>query len=415
MKKTFTLIFLWIPLLVSAQAFSLASLSDQKAAWNIEVGEDFWHIKTAATDLSTEIQPRSFLFLPDASPKWAYKNPHTEIKIVGMEPITQYLRFNIKFKANQEFGAKLDELALDYAISPSWGLRAGVVDYKTTWCQTYDADSPWIVAPTLACSSSMFVDTSGGAPGVQSYVNLDLSQNYNLQALVGVYNPLVLNYASDEFAQWIPSPQYQVKKNNKVGGSLNLFNTWTGTEYRLSWLHSQQSAYSPESDFLGTTNQSTDLIYAGVNFALNGQAQLQLTRTQQYLSNDCTAVYQSKCDDHLKDTRSTNTLKLLYHFTNKDVLGASFSRHQIRSQLGTNAASGIQWDNDFYREHHNGWGVAWRHQWTPQVFTAVQLQLADQSLGYSSNGYIGLKLPANSGIYASSGSALGVRLAYRFN
>jgi hypothetical protein len=272
-----------------------------------------------------------------------------------------------------------------------------------------------MVAPTLACSSKAFVDTSGGAPGVQSYVNLDLNQNYNLQALVGIYNPLVLNYASDEFALWIPSPQYQVKKNNKVGASLNLFNTWTATEYRLSWLHSQQSAFSPEVDFLGTTNQSTDLIYAGVNFALNGQAQLQLSRTQQYLSNDCTAVYQSKCDDHLKDTRSTNTLKLLYHFTNKDVLGASFSHHQIRSQLGTNAGSGIAWDNDFYRENHNGWGVAWRHQWTPQVFTAVQLQLADQSLGYSSNGYIGLKLPANSGIYASSGTALGVRLGYRFN
>lgn len=414
MKKIFTLIFLWIPLLVSAQAFSLASLSDQKAAWNIEVGEDFWNIKTSATDLSPAIQPRSYLFLPDSQTQWAYKNPHTEIKIVGMEPITQYLRFNMKFRADQEFGAKLDELALDYVVSPSWGFRVGVVDYKTTWCQTYDVDSPWIVAPSLACSSREFVDTSGGAPGVQSYVNLDLSQNYNLQALVGIYNPLVLNYASDEFAQWIPSPQYQVKKNNKLGGSLNLFNTWTGTEYRLSWLHSQQSAYSPESNFLATTDQSTDLIYAGVNFALNGQAQLQLTRTQQYLSNHCTAVYQEKCGD-LKDTRSTNTIKLLYHFTNKDVLGASYSRHQISSQLGINAGSGITWDNDFYRENHNGWGLAWRHQWTPQVFTAVQLQLADQSFGYSPSKYADWGVPTNTGMFNSSGSALGVRLAYRFN
>ena len=195
---------------------------------------------------------------------------------------------------------------------------------------------------------------------------------------------------------------------------MNLFNTWTGTEYRLSWLHSQQSAYSPESNFLATTDQSTDLIYAGVNFALNGQAQLQLTRTQQYLSNHCTAVYQEKCGD-LKDTRSTNTIKLLYHFTNKDVLGASYSRHQISSQLGINAGSGITWDNDFYRENHNGWCLAWRHQWTPQVFTAVQLQLADQSLGYSPSKYADWCVPTNTGMFNSSGSALGVRLAYRFN
>ena len=417
MKKTVPLIFLWIPLWASAQSMSLAGANDQKAAFSAEVGESFWSIKNSASaDISPAIQPKTFLFLPDADTKWAYRNPHTELKVVGSQPITPFVHLNLKFKADQQFGTKLDELSLDWALSPSWGFRAGVVDYKTTWCQNYDADSPWIVSPTLACSNRMFAETSGGAPGVQSYINLEVGQRYNMQALVGVYNPLIMNYAPKEFAQWIPSEQYQVRKNNKLGGSLNLLNTWTGTEYRLSWVHTQQEAFSPEQNILGTTRQHTDLIYAGANFILTPTVQLQLTRTQQYLSNNCEAVYQAQCQpDHVQDMSSTDTVKLLYHLSPKDVLGASYSHHQIASQSGVSVGSITQWDNDFYRETHNGWGFAWRHAWAPQVFSAVQLQLQDQSLGYSPSAYAAMNLPTSYGTFSSSGWALGLKLAYIFN
>jgi hypothetical protein len=365
---------------------------------NWQVAEDFWSIRrNVGPDTHEYIRPSEYLFLPDSNIQWTYRNPSTSVQVAGVKRLGANLQLDIKFRANQQVGAKLDQFGLSYEISSMWGWRAGIVDYRTTWCQTYEPDSPWIYIPTLSCENHNFLDTAGGAPGVQTYINLEVSDQYRVQALLGVYDPLKFNYATQEFGLYQPSQEYAVLRNQKWGASLNVLDDYTGTEYRLSWIRARQLAWSPESSLLFYTHQRTDMLYAAMQQTLAERWNVVGSHTWRQFKNYCVDTSQASCEGAVALVGGMTTLEAVYLWDARNSVGLAYSKYQV---LATWADTG----SEFAHEAHRALAVSWRKNWTHHWFSVVQWQRSDQVLGYY-----------NTVDFPSMGVILGVRVGYRFD
>lgn len=376
---------------------------------SLEAGLDAWHMNSsvkAPDDPRARYFANQFLYLPDSYTQWNYRDVSPWLKLAVRHNLAKGMVVNLKFDANQSVGSRLNELSLDKAISPFLGFRAGLVSYKTTWCRTYDADSPWMREPDAFCSVSSFREIRDASPGAQVYANFQ-HRDFLYQAILGVYRPRAFNYAPREFSDWWPTPAYQVTQNDKIGASLNVMHMETGDEFRLSWLRAKQVAFSPEPTVLGTTRQETDLIYAGLNHFVTPSLSIRGTYSLFGMNNTCVSEVGNyyDCADALADRRTFKTIELIYRLGERDAFALGRAEYRIRSALsfrpGQSAPLVVL--NDFYRQSNRQTALSWRHEWGGGVFSIVQWSYADHFTKYVETDPL-----------TGTGHAVGVRVGYRY-
>lgn len=177
--------------LSSASAMTDGSTGD----WIFKVGVDTWQLDASvAKDPQPWNAQNTNLLLPNAVTKWQYQPSSAFASVIGYQPISSDTHVSLKSRADQTMGLRLDEAMVQHMISPSLGLRFGVVNYKSSWCRTYEPDSGWIREVETICVTKGFRDVTGGAPGLQIFTHQAWG-DYLVQSQIGMYRPLALNYA----------------------------------------------------------------------------------------------------------------------------------------------------------------------------------------------------------------------------
>lgn len=384
-------------------------------------GVDYWKVNSGAKDFydplsGFQVNSRTYLYLPDTGNTWDTKNPHEWIRMYSTRTIDN-TTFTLKARADQEQGLRVDEASVDYAISPELGLRAGIVDYKISWCQTYEKNSAWIREPDFFCSSNNSQedakDLTGGSPGLQTYVNFETG-NYRTQAIAGIYNPLLLNYSPKEFSFLLlfgNSPDYyQVQKNRKIGLSINTINMITGTEYRLSFIRSNQLAtptyndiYLPESNGQVVSN----VLYFGYSTLVSESGILKITQTLS--STHLDAYYLSQDPNYTSiftqpDHRSSTLLEFDQSLSENLKIAIAQSNFKIRASVYplTTYFDPIQ---NFYLQNFSSQSVSLAYR--INASSQITAQMSHSKL---STGYLIDEFP----IYGSSGNYYGLRYTHFF-
>lgn len=184
----------WRPVPLALLFCWLNSAGVQAQSISAMVGVDAWDIRADASLPSTQ----RLLFLADSTPQWTYRNPSAWVRFDGQWSVSESLSARFKFRGDQSADWRVDELNLGWAISPTLGLSAGVLDYKTSWCRTYDVESTWVRENDPFCTVRTTDQATGSAPGLQAHTQWD-TRDHQWQAQVGVYNPLLLNHDRQEF------------------------------------------------------------------------------------------------------------------------------------------------------------------------------------------------------------------------
>jgi hypothetical protein len=118
----------------------LDSATNKAIKFNVQLGLDAWDLKTPDRS-NAPLKGVDRLYLANSYTQWSYRNPSAWIKTSGQWDISSNLSLTYKARADQSVGTQLDDLNFDYRLSPKLGFRAGVLDYKTSWCRTYETDS----------------------------------------------------------------------------------------------------------------------------------------------------------------------------------------------------------------------------------------------------------------------------------
>jgi hypothetical protein len=366
------------------------------------VGVDAWRLSPKT--------PETLLMLPTNS-EWHYKSVSPWLTFDGQLTVHRNAVLSLKVRADQAMGTHVDEMSLNWSVSPSLGFKAGVVSYKTSWCRTYDIDSPWVRENDPFCMVKTTSDASGGAPGVQVYANAPLG-SYRVQGLVGVYRPLLMNYNTTEFSN-VPYPNAHIDRNNKKGLSVSVQNLETATEFRLGLLNADQSEY-----VFGSWNtepfrvyQNYNMVFVGGAFYVTPQVQVRAqTLRHNMVSNDRSVPgsawpsYQGGVDL----ARRSDVLEVNYWHSSQDVLAFAVSRYTYdNSYTMTNyPAAGYFTDRNYFVYKNKNLSASWRHDWSKGVYTAVQWS-------YNSLDLYNRRITAAPNREAG-GHGLGVRLGYQF-
>jgi hypothetical protein len=389
--------------------YSQTEIYPHRSHWNYQVGIDTWHLNASVEKdpIPGFIEANSNLLLPNSYTKWQFKETSPFGRVTGTEQLSRDVSFNFKARADQAQGVKVNEASFQKDISPFLAFRAGVVDYKTSWCRTYDTDNGWIQDIEAFCVTPQFRDVSGGAPGVQVVANTTWN-DYQLQTLAGIYNPLLLNYAPKEFGNSVPSPQYSVTSNKKTSLNLNVLDLMTSLETRISYVHTDQMAYSPETNLVGTTKQAYDLLYFGLNVPTRyPDLSVRLTHVLQDQKATCrssVAQLASACNQNTTSQKHSTTIQLSYIHTSSDLFSLGLSETEIAQQADfftPDLQVFTHLEDQFYIRLHQA-SAAWRHDWGDGFFAIGQFIKAKQT-----SGQLGIRNP-------SDGYAIGFRLGYQY-
>ncbi len=367
-----------------------------------EMGLDAWAISpkrpAMATDGASATATHSYdaLGLPDTDTEWHFKPVSPWLRFSGSAQLASDVEANFKFRADQVAGMHVDAANLDWAASPSFGFRAGVVNFSTNWCRTYDVDSPWVAEPDFFCRSNGYMNINNAAPGVQAYTNTSLGA-YRVQTVVGLYRPLFMLYNSDEFGFHPPKQNFHIDFNRKIGAAVNVLNTQTATQVRLGTLRSDEGgAYAPGSEVDGhrTRQNLIDNYYFGFDTAVRPFLRFRYTWSQyrSHLISDELPVIQDK--------EYSQTVELIYDWQATDVLALGMSKFSIAAAQN-DVSQNIRAD-DYYYQLSPAYFAAWRHQWGEAIYSTLQWTHATQTSGY------------NGARSSGSGSALGLRLGFQF-
>jgi hypothetical protein len=368
--------------------------------YNAQLGVDVWQFESD--------KPEKLLMMA-TNTQWRYKPVSPWATFDGRLMLSSLATVSLKARANQEMGSHVDELSADLAVSPSFGVKAGVLDYKTSWCRTYDIDSPWVRENDPFCTVVSTSGPSGGAPGLQAYVNLPIG-NYRVQSIVGVYSPLAFNYNTTEFSNASYKLSH-VTKNQKQGASISALNLDTATEFRVGVLQAQQalSAYESWNEPVFQVEQAYELVFAGVSFyvapKLNIRMQtLRHARVNKEISNPNVDGPHVRRGDNLK--RSSQVVEFNYQLTAEDLIGVAFSKYLYNATLTeTNyPLGGYTVYPDYYVYAQKAMSVAWRHDWSRGIFTVLQLTQSQLALN---DRLTNIDRTAKA-------TGLGMRLAYQF-
>ncbi len=397
-----------------ASAKAQPSIDDvDQAKWSYQLGTDAWRI-SASTQVDSNlgiVDERSNLLLPDTDTKWQYRNVSAYGWVIGNKPLTRDSTVAFKAQANQTLGLRVDEALIESRISPFLGARLGVVDYKTSWCRTYESNSVWIRDVEPICNFQNFRDVTGGAPGAQVFVQ-NTWESYLVQTQVGIYRPLLFNYAPKEFGDFVPAPSpedpYLVQSNKKVGFNINVLNLDNAIEGRLSFIKGTQQAFTPDSDKLGTTTQNNEAIYAALSFPINKTVTGRLTHFQQ--SQDATCLSEvaaiAACNLNYTFKKSFNAIEVASQLSPRDTLGIGLSEATYNYKESVFLSYDFFFKDDVRETKIRQLNAAWRHHWAQGFFTNIQLI---KSLHRTS-----LTSEATNTRTPSNGYAIGLRLGYQY-
>lgn len=388
---------------LGAFAQSLGTLATTK--WSFQIGADAWALDASKKNDTEKsyVEDNSNLLLPNSYNQWPYQDFSGYGRLTGSLQLGSGVEASVKVRADQTVGFRVDEAFAQKNISPFLGIRAGVVDYKTSWCRTYESDTVWIREVEVICNTPQFRDVTGGAPGAQILVNNTLG-NYLIQSQAGIYRPLFLDFAQREFGNVVPGSDYRVDRNDKLGLNVNVVNLETALEARVSYIQAIQRAYSPE--LLGTTKQASDLIYLGLSFPLSHQLNFRTTHVLQILKATCrseVAQLGSACNLNRSDKKISTSFELTYRLDMADALSVGFNELDWQSQeTWFTPASDLFAQADLFSVASRQISIAWRREWGSGFHSVVQ---ALQSVQKTQREGIS---------YPSNGWALGVRLGYQF-
>jgi len=377
----------------------------------LQVGLDAWKLKPSVdrdyfygpfpqdADLSHTV-----LALPSSRTAWHYRTVSPWYKFQGSISPYRSLVLSTKFRADQSIGFRLDELSADYAFSDFLGVRAGIVDYKLSWCSAYDVTSPWIFEPNAFCSLRFTSTVTGGAPGFQTYFNNKYGK-YRVQTIGGVYIPGFANYEVREFGNFTldGSPQRN-DKHIKLGLSLNLLNVDSGTTIRLSWIQSRQQA---QSERLSEGTQISNMTYAGLNFNVTSRLSLKLTRSDYFGSiniNDQFPFEYTWTGSTQKIHFSNSTAELRYSLNQRNTFAIAYSQYKYGIN-NFNIPPGLFQsyqitDGKFFALDRQQISASWRYDWDSGLFAIAQLSYTNVTNGY------------NDGRYKANALAAGLRVGF---
>lgn len=379
--------------------------------YTAQAGVDAWSLAPKA--------PGRYFLMPNNS-TWRYRPVSVWGTFDGQMGINKNLSLTVRARADQYMGTHVDEAAAAWGFSPSLGVKAGLVSYKTSWCRTYDMDSPWVRENDPFCTTPSTSMAVGGAPGLQLYANSAIGP-YRLQALVGVYRPLLFNYNTTEFSNtgYTPS-KLHIDVNDKTGASLSVLHEPSSTQARVGVLETKQSAlYSNDVIVDPATleiykgfnriNQSNSAVFVGVSFylapTLNVRAQ---TLRHQNVSGQWAAASGGAIyDSGIEMLRRSDVMEFNYQYNPQNLWGLALSKYQFDY-------------TDIYSNYPNpgfgrtprefqltGVSASWRHDWDKGVFTVVQL--TRNNLHLQNWGVENPKLYETLHV-----EGLGVRLGYQF-
>ena len=379
----------------------------------VQFGVDSWSIRSSAMT-NTEpgyVEEKTNLLLPDAYPVWNYRSISPFLRVFGEKPLGADLTLNVKAGVDQFLGVRVDGLNLDWMISSKLGIRTGIVEYKTNWCQTYEASSPWVKEINPLCATKPNLDVTGGAPGIQAYTNSQQG-DYVLQTSFGVYDPLLFKYAPSEYGNVVLSTGFKVNSNKKWSATVNALNVQTGLEYRMSFLRAIQSASIPDVGISGVSMQTYDMVFAGVGYPLFKNLRLDFEGNERLQKINVASQFSDSYNFDSVTKSYSLTAAAIYQLNEANLLAVSFSanRGKIYDENIYNASSVLQeqispallWPANLI-------GIAWRLDFNEQSYLSLQFTHSVAATWTSS---LASGLAQQS--YPSSGSALGLRVGYLY-
>lgn len=384
----------------------LSGVGVQAQSLNALVGMDAWDIETRTSRPSTQ----RLLFLADSTPQWTYRNPNAWLRVDGQWDASESLSARLKFRGDQSSDWRVDELNVDWAISPTLGVSAGVVDFKTSWCRTYDVESTWVRENDPFCTVRTTDQATGSAPGLQAHTQWD-TRDHQWQAQVGLYNPLLLNHDTKEFNNQVLLYDSEVIENQKAGFSISAVNVLTSTEWRLSYLHTDQTANNRSSLAYPRFKkpQQVQLWYAGVGFDVRPGLRARLTHLNSRLDSTFTDSFSPSFDYTRQYDRLSSTAELQWNLDGVNRLGLAYSVYRADTddffqRKGSHATRTRLVDGTF---KNTSWSASWRRDWSRTVYTALQWTQADVGVDWR----VTARVPDLS---QASGHALGLRLGWRY-
>lgn len=374
-----------------------------------QVGLGAWHLSDGAKD-----QPsRHFLLTPNANTKWPYSDAAPWYTLQSQLRVGTEGEWVLRSRGNQGYGGSLDELSYAHFISPALGVRAGVLDYRATWCREYDLDNPWVRESDPFCTARFTNLATASAPAMQVYATVEAGA-YQVQGLAGLFRPLALGYERKEFSNLILPSSATVTKNQKRALSVNAVNKLTSTEWRVSWLGADQSlfdstifqfnnpAFFPSSQL--KYHQSVNTYFAGVSWQLLPSLRSRLTHLSSQLQARCeflnpAAGDAGPCGNQF--SKSSTVWELGYQLGPADVLSLAASQYANRQTGGG--------QESLYEARNRTFALAWRRDWRQGWFSAVQLSRTKASVPYN-------RIPDEISYLPGDASAwgLGLRVGYQF-
>ena len=336
--------------------------------YSARVGVDAWRF--------TPSEPEKLLMTATNS-AWKYRSTAPWLTFDGQVDFSQNASLNLKMKADQSMGTHVDELNAAWAYSPSFGFNAGVVSYKTSWCRTYDVDTPWVREADPFCNVQSTSDASGGAPGAQMYIRGTLGR-YQVQGVGGIYRPLLFKYNTTEFSN-AKYPNSHIDTNNKKGLSIHVVNLDTATELRLGLLSTTQSAYV-FNDWRYEpfyTRQTYNMVFLGAAFYVlpNVSMRVQTLRHDMAASNWSVPGSPSpRYRGGVELVRKSDVVELNYHVSSKDIAALAVSKYLYDyTDIYTNyPMPGYTTIPGGYVYKNRNIAASWRHDWRDGFFTTVQ-------------------------------------------
>lgn len=373
--------------------------------WSYQLGVDTWQLNASVEqDPAPWNAQNTNLLLPNAATNWNYADTSPYAAVIGNQYIQNHTFFSLKAKADQAKGLRVDEAMLQHDISPSFGFRVGVVNYKTSWCRTYEPDNGWIREVETVCLTKSLRDVTGGAPGAQAFTSSRWG-NYLVQNQIGFYRPLAFNYAPKEFGNYTPSPNFQVAHNHKIGFNINVLHLDKAFETRLSYIRANQRATLPEDNIRGAAPQTSDLWYLGVAIPVTNKLNVRLTQFMQHQNIECWSQLDTApwCNTRVTQQKTATALELSYRITSVDLLSIGMSDTKLDTDRRFYTVQRTFADQDFpFYIRTRQFSAAWRHDWPNGVFGLAQFLLAKQKNAFDDMSF------------SSHGNALGLRIGYQY-
>lgn len=319
----------------------LAFIVDAHADNQIVVGLDSWQVPDKQVrympNYNTANKWQSVSQFVTAKGEWTYGKA----------------KFSASGKMDSISGSSIDRLDIDYAFG-SYGVRAGIVPYRISWCRTYDADSPYIQEADAFCRSPVLNEISRGAAGVQAYKSW-LEGDYLIDSMIGYYNPLIDNQDKSLGPYKAVGPTVE---SNKFGGSVNMMKLSTGTQVRLSYLHSTLK----QNDTLSSGFQrhlEYDTLYIATESTWLERLQIRASWAA-YLGN------QLNIRNPYEWTGTSATIEGVYSVTPQDTIAVAASYYDNVTEYVTSKGKLQNLSVPSYT-------VAWRHRFDDGYFGILQL------------------------------------------